>query len=101
DRVEGVADGLGLVDVERLDRDRVIATGPAEAQAVLPHRLDVLGPLIDERHVVPGLGQHAADDASDRSGPDDADSHSHGSPPYYAPSAGPQPRDRLRCARPF
>src|SRR6266851_3975377 len=82
DRVEGLGDRLGLVDVERLDADRVVAAGPAEAEAAFPHGLHVLGPLIDERHVVPGLGEHPPDDAPDSSGPDDSDSHWHGSPPF-------------------
>src|SRR5438132_641644 len=38
-------------------------------------------PLIDERHVMPGLGEHSSDDAPDGPRADDPDSHGHGSPP--------------------
>ena len=35
--------------------------GVGDSQSVLPHVFDVLGPRIDERHVLPGLHHVTAD----------------------------------------
>src|SRR6266508_5759224 len=75
--VEGRGEALDLVDVERLDRDEVLAAGAAELEPPRLHRLHVLRPLIDEGHVVAGLGQEPADDASDGTRPDDPDPRAH------------------------
>ena len=41
DGVERLLNALGLVQVERVDRDDVVAAGAAELQAVRAYRLDV------------------------------------------------------------
>ena len=43
-----------------------------DAQAVLPHVLDMLGPGIDERHVFAGLHHMGTGIAADRPGTDDS-----------------------------
>src|SRR5439155_7597673 len=60
--------------------DGVLAAGPAQAESVLAHRLDVLRPLVYERHVVPRLRQEPAHHAADRPRADDPDSHVRRSP---------------------
>ena len=46
---------------------------PLSRSPLALHRLHVLRPLVDERDVVPGLGQEPADDAADGARADDAD----------------------------
>jgi hypothetical protein len=76
DHVERLGQALRLVEVERLHRDQVLAARAAEPQADLGHGLDVIGPLVDERHVVARPGEHAPDHAPDGARADDPDPHS-------------------------
>jgi hypothetical protein len=75
DRLERRGDALQLVDVQRPDRDRVLAAGTGELEAAPLHGLDVLGPLIHERDVVPRLGEQPADHAADGARAEDPDPH--------------------------
>jgi hypothetical protein len=78
DRVERIRHRLQLVDPERAHRDQMLAARARQPQADRLHRRDVIRPLVDQRHVVAGLGQHATHHAADRADPDDADSIAHG-----------------------
>src|SRR5262249_50345448 len=60
EQVERLRDRLRLVHVQRLHGDRVITARAGEPQAASAHRLDVLGPLIDQRDVVARLRAEAA-----------------------------------------
>src|SRR5262249_53785363 len=77
DRVERLAHRLELVDVQRLHRDHEIADGAREPESLRLHRLDVLGPLVDERDVAPRLGEAAPPHRSDRPPPENADALDH------------------------
>ena len=77
---------LQLVQVERLAPGS--AWSPQVPDSRRPsrlHRLHVLGPLVDQRHVVPGPREQPADHAADRPRADDPDSHAHGREPTRAP----------------
>ena len=93
---KGSAHGLELVQVERAHGDQVLAARAREPQPDLLHRLDVVRPLVDERHVVTGLRQEPAHDAADRPHPDDPDARRHESPP---PPALPCPSPAVRARR--
>jgi hypothetical protein len=82
DDVEGIVDRADLVDVDGLHRHDEIVLGiilgaDGDTKAVGPHRLDVLGPLIDQRHVMAGACEQAAERAADASGRKDGDPVSH------------------------
>jgi hypothetical protein len=66
DRVFGEA--LDLVEVQRLRMDQVLALGAFELEPVLLDRVDVLGPGIDERDILPRPSKVAADVAADGAG---------------------------------
>src|SRR5205823_3513056 len=54
----------------------------AEPQPLPAHRLHVLRPLVDQRHVAPRLRQQPPHDAPDRARPDDADPVEHARAAY-------------------
>ena len=58
--------------------------GVGDAQAVLPHVLDMLGPGIDERHVLAGLHHMRAGIAADRARSDDRYLPAHAFLPGFA-----------------
>ena len=76
--LERLDDRLRLVQVQRADGDRVVAARAGQAQPAPPHGLHVLGPLIDQRHVVPRLREQSTDHTSDRARSDDAEPGFHG-----------------------
>ena len=79
-RLQHGEEALHLVDVEGLYGYHVLAAGARQPQAHLFHHLHVLRPLLHERDVVAGLGQHASHDRTDGPRPDDADPRRHVSP---------------------
>src|SRR5438477_1345257 len=81
-RVEPLRQPLHLVQVQRPHLHRVLAARAAEPQPLPPHRLHVLRPLVDQRHVAPRLRQQPAHDAPDRARPDDADPVEHARAAY-------------------
>jgi len=68
--------------VQRLHGDRVIAARAGQSEPASSHRLDVLGPLIDQRHIVSRFREQPADDTADRARSDDAESGVHGAIAY-------------------
>ena len=82
---EGDVDGLllgellHLREVQRAHRDRELrhVLGVGDAQPVLLHVLDVLGPGVDERHVLARLHHVRARIAADRARPDDRNLAAH------------------------
>jgi hypothetical protein len=59
-----------------------------DAQAVLPHMLDVLGPRIDECHILAGLHHVRAGIPADGTRPDDRYLPTHVFPPRATGSQG-------------
>ena len=57
--------------------------GVRHAQAMLSHMLDVLGPGIDERHVLAGLHHMGAGIAADRTRSDDGNLLAHAVLPAF------------------
>jgi len=82
DGVEGLGHRLELVDVEGPHGDEVLAARAGQTEPHLPHRLHVVGPLVDQGDVMAGLGQHPAHHATDRSHSDDADACPHEDCPF-------------------
>ena len=70
---------LRVGDVQRAHGDREFRDvhGVGDAQAVLPHVLDMLGPWIDERHVLARLHHMGAGISADRARSDDSDLPAH------------------------
>src|SRR5262249_52956437 len=52
-----------------------IAANAIDEQSVAVHRCDMIGPLIDQHHVVAGLRHRGAGEAADCAGADDGDLH--------------------------
>src|SRR6185503_1159954 len=82
-----------------------IAAGAGQPQTLALEGLDVLGPLVDQRHVVPGPREESAHHTADRARADDADTHAHGRGAYReggpvtmlmgGPEMAPQPPQRF------
>ena len=87
--LEGLGDLLQLVDVDGVDGDQVLAAGAGQAQAVLPHVLHVLRPLVGQGHVVARFGEEPAHHAADGARADDADPHVEALPRPRATGARP------------
>src|SRR5207249_9588992 len=59
-----------------------LAARTGETAPDLAHGFYVIGPLVDQGDVMPGLGQHPPHDAADRSHSDDADACAHEDCPF-------------------
>ena len=69
----------------RPDLDRAVDAAFAQREAVAVHRIDVLAPRVDQRHVGAALRQRAADGAAQRAGsPESRSSRPHPSAPLRA-----------------
>ena len=77
---------LRVRDVQRAHGHREFRDvhGVGDAQPVLPHVLDMLGPGIDERHVLARLHHMSTGIAADGASSDDRDLPAHGSPLYFS-----------------
>jgi len=62
--------------MQRAHRNHVLATRARQPQPVALHRFHVIRPLVDERDIAAGLGEHAADDGADGAGAEDRNPHS-------------------------
>ena len=94
---------LHLGEVERAHRHGELGDllGVRDAQPVLLHVVDVLGPGIDERHVLARLRHVRARISADRTRPDDGNLAAHGSLLRHCPYRASLPcaEQRLRCER--
>jgi len=76
--VEVRREPLRLVDVERRGPCLEGLVRPGHADAPGAYRLDLLGPGVHERDLVPGPGEEAAEIAADRACADEEESWAHG-----------------------
>ncbi len=93
---------LGVGDVERAHghgKFRHIA-GVRDAQPVLAHRLHVLGPRVDEGHVLAGLHHVRAGISPDRARPDDRNLPAHAFLPACLTAEGSAPAGQATTVAP-
>ena len=62
---------LEFVDVERDGMSDQLFAAPFDDETILLDRDDVLGPLVNERHVEPRMGKHATNISANSACPDD------------------------------
>ena len=59
------------------DRELLLGRDAVELEAARANRLDVLGPHVDQRHVLAVMREIAADVTAERAGADDCDAFTH------------------------